>query len=44
MVDDMVRICRQDSDPWNAVRLIGEKYLFTDQEAVTAAKGSSTDR
>lgn len=44
MVDDMDRICRKNPDPWNAVRVIGERYLFTNHEVVTAAKGSSAGR
>jgi hypothetical protein len=44
MVDDMDRICRESADPWDAVRAIGEKYLFTDREAVQAAKGSPEGR
>jgi len=44
MVDEMDRICRESPDPWHAVRVIGEKYLFTDHEVVTAAKESSADR
>jgi hypothetical protein len=38
MVDDMDRICRKNPDPWEAVRVIGEEYLFTGQEQKQAAK------
>jgi hypothetical protein len=44
MVDEMDRICRENSNLWDAVWVIGEKYLFTDHEAVMAAKGSSAGR
>jgi len=39
-VDDMDRICRENPDPWEAVREIGQKYLFTDRVVEQAAKGS----
>ena len=44
MVDDIDRICRENPDPWDAVRVIGEKYLFTDREPEQVAKGSSWNR
>jgi hypothetical protein len=44
MVDDMDRICRESASPWQAVRAIGEKYLFADREVVRAAKGSAGGR
>jgi hypothetical protein len=37
VVDNMDRICRANTDPWEAVRAIGQEYLFTDQEAERAA-------
>ena len=44
MVDNIDRICRKNPDPWDAVRVIGEEYLFRDPDAVMAAKGSSAGR
>jgi hypothetical protein len=43
-VDDMDRICRENPDPWEAVRVIGGRYLFTNHEVVTAAKETGGSR
>jgi hypothetical protein len=44
MVDAIDRICRESSDPWKAVRAIGEKYLFADRDQGQAANVTSWGR
>ena len=44
MVDEMDQICRKSPDPWHAVRVIGERYLFTDLQPMTTAKEAGGGR
>lgn len=44
MVDDIDRICRKNPDPWDAVRVIGEKYLLTGKTEMRTAEVSSGEQ